>query len=217
MSAKIYSAAKAVSVRKGQTNQEVWDTLIRMFKIKNNENLGTKTFIYGGYPLQEKVWPKTADSDMLAVGNVYKAYTVHQTEIYITIQHWDPFNSFSFVEQKAGKFEYERASRNGLTIEDGLNAGSYIGWLPVAITEFNLRDHPEGTVLEIIRREKDGLANKSIFDPILALLDHRNRAGWAAARLCHIVGGLFPSFKNGDSMQIGEYTITRDDSLRVDL
>lgn len=190
MKAKIYSAAKATTLRKGLTKKEVWEYYSKMFPVDNEAIYSGTTFIYGGYRLEEKV-KSIRGNNTITIGDRFKAVTYHQTIIYVTIEEWNPFDSFSYVEQTWSK------ENNELTVGHK--------------TDFNLIDHPEGTLLEIIRRERGNLKT-GFFDFIFGR--NRDGASWASGRLGHIIGGNFCKLKNKESIQMGEFIIERDDSLR---
>ena len=192
MSSEVYSAAKAVTLRKGKTQQEVWHELIKMFSLTNGENRKVKTFIYGGNPFEEKV-KSLNGSYKIGVGDIFKAVSSRGNAIYVTITNWNPFDSFSYEEKMWPSGEARPSDSDR--------------------TDFNLIEHPEGTVIEIVRREKADL-KKGVFDHLWGRKKDSNN--WAAFRLSHILSGGGVSLRNKESTNVNGYTITRDDSLRMD-
>jgi hypothetical protein len=188
MTIKVYAAAMAVSLRRGQSQQQVWDDLTKVFAVESGGNIGSKTFIYGGYHFEERV-KRVSKDDVAGLGDVFKAVTAYGTQIYVTVTEWNPTDSFSYIEQ----------------IE-----GDQLELSPADKTDFNLVAHPEGTVIKIVRREKGDVKN-----PIREFLaGHKNRASWAAGRLGHVIGGHFLTLGNNESQVLGDFKITRNDSLR---
>ena len=190
MGVKVYSAAKAVTLKKGQSKKEVWKNITKMFSIEDKANYSVKTFIYGGYRFEDKVTSIKGNNET-TIGDVFKAVTVHGTVIYVTIKEWNPYNSFSYDEQMWSEGDSETS-------------------VPTR-TDFKFIEHPEGATLEIVRREKADL-KMGILDFIMGR--KKNNASWAAGRFCHIIGGQFPTLKNEETLQVGEFIIKRDDSLR---
>ncbi|MBO3696972.1 hypothetical protein [Roseivirga sp. E12] len=195
MSIKVYSAAKAVSLKKGLTKEQAWKSIISMFHVESRLNYDAISFIYGRYRLEEKV-KSLGDNNIIYNGDVFKATTVHGTSIYVTIKEWNPYESFSYDEQMWSKGETELSVPNR--------------------TDFRFLEHPEGTTIELIRREKAD-SSKWRMKGILGFFDHlwvsANSGSWAAFRLAHILGGN-AKLKNNESTEVAGYKITRNDSLR---
>ncbi|MEM8875064.1 MAG: hypothetical protein AAGD32_12510 [Planctomycetota bacterium] len=192
MSAKVYSAGKALSLRKGENIEQVWESFATMFDLRDRANVGAVSLVYGGYRFDEKV---RAVSGALSagVGDVFRTTTSHQTPLYAKIISWKPHADFSFIEYFWMENESDPSSPSR--------------------TDVSVKEHPEGVMIEIIRREK-GNVKTGFLD---YLSGRKNSAGWAAGRLGHILGGRFcGDLKNLGSAQIGSYTVTRDDSLRPD-
>jgi hypothetical protein len=180
---------KLLCLYKGKSKLEVWDSLTKMFSLGNSENIKAKTFIYGGFHFEEKA-KSVKDANITATGDVFKALSNYGNPIYVTIVAWNPADSFSYDEQlRSQKYPARPTDPDR--------------------TNFNLIEHPEGTIVEIIRRERGKIS-------LLDFLSGRgNRAGWAAGRFCHILTGDFHKFKkDNESRFIGGYPITRYDSLR---
>lgn len=197
MSIKVYSAAKAVALKKGLTKEQAWDSIVRMFSVENKSNIGATSFIYGRYQLEERVKAQSSDGS-ISGGDVFKAVTVHGTSIFVTIKEWQPFNSFSFDEQQWSHGDSE------LSVPDRTN--------------FRFIEHPEGTTIEIIRRELTD-SNKRRMKGFIGIIDdlwvRATSGSWAAFRLAHILeGDTNAKLKNNESIYVSGYKITRDDSLR---
>ncbi len=208
MTEKIYSAAKAVTLRKNETLQESWEFFSHMFEPmfdrRGNSNFTwrhrweaePKSYIYGGFPLYEKVKSGGNDS-ILGVGDVFKTETSNKVPLFVKIISWNPHHSFSFIEYFWPKHKGTPGTPDR--------------------TDFYFREHPEGTIVEIIRREKCDLKHlkTGLFDFSHRKMRKRSPS-WAAARFGGIVGSNFCDYlKNGESIIVGEFSITRVDELRT--
>ena len=201
MTSEIGSAAVATVLLKDKNLEETWGYFTSMFipiHDPRRDGFSVKTFINGGYDFEKRLNITNPD-DVAGVGEVFKTLQRYGGgHDYAQVTEWSPQKSFSLDEVWYSSGEEEPYSYTR--------------------TDFNFAKHPEGVSVKITRREK-GSRKQGLWDRIRG---KAHPASYAAARLCHIVGGDFRVLKDRESTkvkfsEIDEYlTITRDDSLRTD-
>ena len=171
-----------------QSPKEAWKTLTDMFN-------GTgRSFV----PFHSRLEPiKRRSPETIAVNDVFR-YTLNRgTPMYLTVVEWTPRLSFAYEEQflPMGGKDFDQLLEQDLRDR----------------TEYTLVPHPEGTVVQIRRVERENL---TMLQSITG-----ERASHAANMLVFALSGngFYPdkAFSDGEALEHEDYTVQRDDSLRV--
>jgi hypothetical protein len=147
-----------------------------------------KSFVVLGFPLK---CVNRRRPDEISVGDTFKHSSAMTDERYIIIVECTPYESFAYDEK------YMPTS--GEDIEEAYKYDSR------RRMEFFLRSHPEATLVEIRRRHK---GHRSLFDKLT-----ERRTQDAASMLRGVITGRYGRI---NEMTLGELTIKRDDSYRID-
>ncbi|TRX61463.1 hypothetical protein FNH22_05255 [Fulvivirga sp. M361] len=138
-SLEVYSAAKATIMEIGKSKEEVWDYFALAFKETPDKYLNLS---YNGYPFEIVKGVK----DIIEVGNVYKNYDNRDSVNYFEITDWGPYTYFSYNEN--------HESTNAEAISKQEPGGNRM--------EFFFKDHYEGTIVEIHRRQQGTVTKREM-------------------------------------------------------
>lgn len=140
-SLEVYSAAKATIMEVGKSREEVWEYFSLAFKDTPDPYLNLS---YNNHPFTLI----KGDENTIGVGHVYKNYGNRGSAIYYEIASWDPPNYFSYYERHypTGAKAISQQKQGGNTME------------------FFFRDHYEGTVVEIHRRQQGTVTKRELID-----------------------------------------------------
>ncbi len=185
MGVKVYSAARAVIFEKGKTKEEIWKELTSMFNVE--ASVHAVSLMPNGWSLEEI--EKRSVNDVAGVGDVFKR---DSSQIYVPVTGWRPYEFFAYNEI------YSPADAKKIS-KHTTGGGNRM--------EFSLRDHFEGTIIEVIRRHKGYL---SAFDKIM---EGRSIANGAAVLLGNI---LHKFYKESLGRAPFSIHVERDDSLKND-
>lgn len=187
---QVYTSGKATRLLEGTSMQSAWEMYTVAFQVENNDYLQSKSFVYGGYPLEEKV---SGFKDSIQVKDIFKSITSHNNEFYTEIVKWNLPKGFAFIEY---------SWKEGTTGPSKLDR-----------TDFAFFSHPEGTVVEIIRREKGLLREARDCNGGKKLIGAN-----AAGRLGYIIGRSDEGFvlQDSQSFVIEGYTVSRIDDLQTE-
>ena len=182
MGEKIYSAAKAIIMEKGKSREEIWDDFSKAF------NLGSTkpTLMINGYPIEHKVKGVTG---ILSEGDVFK-YSSYLDSSYVTITGYEPHSYLSYT--------ISSGTTNAKEILQYENKG-YNNSMQIYF-----RDHVEGTIIEIHRKQR---GNLSFWDK---LTNGKNLATGAS----HLLSGIISKFYEGLNREPHSRHVKLDNSLK---
>ncbi len=176
---KVYSAAKAIIMEKGMDREEVWNYFSKAFMKTDN---GYLNFTYNGYPLELV----KGEKDSVQAGNVYKYYGNMGSENYFEITDWNEFDYFAYNEKYA--------PTSAKAISQNKPGGNRV--------EFFFKDHFEGVVVEIHRRQK-GMVTKRV---------EKDLVGGAN----QILGSMLQRYFEKLNREPHSIYVEQDDTLKLD-
>lgn len=132
MPVEVYSAAKAIIFERGRTKEEVWNELTSIFNMKL-EKRKRPTFIVNSHPLEKQIKKLSPEDALAGVGDTFKSHAN-----YLSVTNWEPQESFAYVT------EHATLNPEHIIKDKKTNMKSMM--------KFSLSDHPEGTIIEVIRK-----------------------------------------------------------------
>ena len=191
---KVYSAAIAIIFEQNRTKKEVWNDLTSIFDMQVEE-VDRPSLMVNGWPLEKQVKKVSAENHVAGVGDIFKYIASYGSQIYIPITDWEAYNFFAYNEV------YSPIGAKAISENKNEGSGSRM--------EFYLKDHFEGTTVEVIRRQKGRLPSR--FNP-LTLGERKTLINGATQLLNSVLNQFYKKIERYPSSM----HVERDDSLKTD-